>query len=180
MFLPITEQGGIVGGVGQALAIGIPLTEEGKDKNLYIAKKYLLKIGEAEKDAVRISAIKEEMNQLKKPYAKDDVYWAIIITAFTIILLINGRFSLIEKFSILLVASFTVVTVVNLFALQSHEAQAVKSEEFIHGLSFNFPDSEFGKNPLLTAIATFGIIGVGAAELLAYPYWCMEKAMLSL
>ena len=72
-------------------------------------------------------------------------------------------------------ASFTVVTVVNLFALQSHEALAVKSEEFIHGLSFNFPDSEFGKNPLLTAIATFGIIGVGAAELLAYPYWCMEK-----
>ena len=68
-------------------------------------------------------------------------------------------------------ASFTVVTVVNLFALQSHEAWAVKSEEFIHGLSFNFPDSEFGKNPLFTAIATFGIIGVGAAELLAYPYW---------
>ena len=177
MFLAVlAQQGGIVGGVGQALAIGIPLTEEGKDKNLHIAKKISLKIAEAEKDAVRISAIKEEMNQLgKKTDAKDDIYWAIIITAFTIILLINGRFSLIEKFSILLVASFTVVTVVNLFALQSHEAWAVKSEEFIHGLSFNFPDSEFGKNPLLTAIATFGIIGVGAAELLAYPYWCMEK-----
>jgi Mn2+/Fe2+ NRAMP family transporter len=28
---------------------------------------------------------------------------------------------------------------------------------------------------LVTALATFGIIGVGAAELLAYPYWCLEK-----
>jgi Mn2+/Fe2+ NRAMP family transporter len=28
---------------------------------------------------------------------------------------------------------------------------------------------------LATALATFGIIGVGAAELIAYPYWCLEK-----
>ena len=67
MFLAVlAQQGGIVGGVGQALAIGIPLTEEGKDKNHHIAKKISLKIAEAEKDAVRISVIKEEMNQLGK------------------------------------------------------------------------------------------------------------------
>jgi Mn2+/Fe2+ NRAMP family transporter len=29
--------------------------------------------------------------------------------------------------------------------------------------------------PIATALATFGIIGVGAAELVAYPYWCLEK-----
>jgi Mn2+/Fe2+ NRAMP family transporter len=28
---------------------------------------------------------------------------------------------------------------------------------------------------LATALATFGIIGVGAAEIIAYPYWCLEK-----
>jgi hypothetical protein len=28
---------------------------------------------------------------------------------------------------------------------------------------------------LLTALATFGIIGVGASELMFYPYWCLEK-----
>jgi hypothetical protein len=28
---------------------------------------------------------------------------------------------------------------------------------------------------LRTALATFGIIGVGANELIAYPYWCLEK-----
>ena len=32
-----------------------------------------------------------------------------------------------------------------------------------------------GKSPLATALATFGIIGVGATELIAYPYWCIEK-----
>jgi Mn2+/Fe2+ NRAMP family transporter len=32
-----------------------------------------------------------------------------------------------------------------------------------------------GTSPIGTALMTFGIIGVGAAELLAYPYWCLEK-----
>ena len=44
MFLAVlAQQGGIVGGVGQALAIGIPLTEEGKDKNHHIANKNIFK-----------------------------------------------------------------------------------------------------------------------------------------
>ena len=90
-------------------------------------------------------------------------------------MLIIGRFSLIEKFSIILVASFTLVTIINLIALQSYDAWAVKPEEIIRGLSFGFPEIKDGNNPLITAIATFGIIGVGAAELLAYPYWCIEK-----
>ena len=29
--------------------------------------------------------------------------------------------------------------------------------------------------PVATALATFGIIGVGASELIGYPYWCLEK-----
>ena len=32
-----------------------------------------------------------------------------------------------------------------------------------------------GVTPLTTALAAFGIIGVGASELVAYPYWCIEK-----
>ena len=116
------------------------------------------------------------MNQLgAPPHSKDDVYWALIVTVLTILLLVVGKFSLIERFSIILVASFTLVTIINLFALQSYEAWAVKPEEIIRGLSFSFPEVQNGNNPLITAISTFGIIGVGAAELLAYPYWCIEK-----
>ena len=39
------------------------------------------------------------------------------------------------------------------------------------------PPSPLGEQTkaLATALTTFGIIGVGAAELVAYPYWCLEK-----
>ena len=37
------------------------------------------------------------------------------------------------------------------------------------------PDAGSNYMPLATALAAFGIIGVGANELIAYPYWCIEK-----
>ena len=102
----------------------------------------------------------------------DAKIWAVILTALAIFLLVWGKFSFIQRFSVFLVASFTLVTIANLFALQSDPYYGVKMEEFIKGLSFGFPE---GNKPLITALATFGIIGVGASELLAYPYWCLEK-----
>jgi Mn2+/Fe2+ NRAMP family transporter len=177
MFLAIlAQQGGIVGGVGQALAISLPLTEEGAERNHYVSQKIAIELAEEENNLPQIAKLKKELILLgNPPDSNDDIYWALIITALTILLLVIGKFSLIEKFSIILVASFTFVTVVNLFALQSHEAWAVKPEEIMRGLSFGFPEIKNGNNPLITAISTFGIIGVGAAELLAYPYWCIEK-----
>ena len=38
------------------------------------------------------------------------------------------------------------------------------------GLSLHLPTGG-----LATAIAVFGITGVGATELVMYPYWCVEK-----
>ena len=177
MFLAVlAQQGGIVGGVGQALAISIPLTEEGLERNQYVSKKISLEIANEEENTQKVEYLKEELLKAgKPPVAYDDIYWAVIISGLTILLLLNGRFSMIEKFSILLVTSFTLVTVANLFALQSYEKWAVKPEEILRGLSFSFPEASAGVNPLITAISTFGIIGVGAAELLAYPYWCIEK-----
>jgi Mn2+/Fe2+ NRAMP family transporter len=161
----LAQQGGIVGGVGQALAISLPLTEEGAERNHYISKKIAMEIAMEENDVDKISLLKREMTQLgEPPHSKDDVYWAFIVTILTILLLVVGKFSLIERFSIILVASFTLVTIINLFALQSYDAWAVKPEEIIRGLSFSFPEVQNGKNPLITAISTFGIIGVGAAS----------------
>lgn len=177
MFLAVlAQQGGIVGGVGQALAISLPITEEGAERNHYIAKKIALEIALEEGSSTKIHALEQEIIKLgTPPSAQDHVYWALFVTLLTIFLLVIGKFSLIEKFSIILVASFTLVTVANLMALQSYEAWAVKPEELLRGLSFGFPEIKDGSNPLITAISTFGIIGVGAAELLAYPYWCIEK-----
>ena len=181
MFISILgQQGGIVGGVGQALAITFPLTEEGEIKNEALSKKVALtiKLNEA-KSAGNIDIAAELNQQLlavgDTTQANDDLLWSIIIAVFTIILLVNGKFSLIENFCIILVSSFTLITILNLFALQSHEAWAIKMDDILHGLSFSFPDSEDGNSALLTAIATFGIIGVGASEILVYPYWCTEK-----
>ena len=177
MFLAVlAQQGGIVGGVGQALAISIPLTEEGAERNNYVSAKISLEVAKEEGNKEQIEVLKKRLLKIgNPPIAQDDIYWALIITVVTIFLLVNGKCSLIEKFSIILVGSCTLVTIADLLALQSHEAWAVKPEEFLHGLSFSFPEVKEGSNPLITAISTFGIIGVGAAELLAYPYWCIEK-----
>ena len=42
--------------------------------------------------------------------------------------------------------------------------------ELARGLEFRMPGEG-----LATAVAVFGITGVGASELFMYPYWCVEK-----
>jgi hypothetical protein len=44
-------------------------------------------------------------------------------------------------------------------------------EDLGEGLAFRLPPN----NGLATAVAVFGITGVGASELFMYPYWCVEK-----
>lgn len=107
----------------------------------------------------------------------DDKLWAGLITFVTMILLVVGRFTLIELVSTALVAIFTFVTVANVILLQFNESWAISWHDLQHGFSFRLPPGEgaAGSNALSIALKTFGIIGVGAAELLAYPYWCMEK-----
>lgn len=188
MFLSILgQQGGIVGGVGQAMAITIPLTEEGKVYNENIARKVSLDVKKAELSNLGENALPGEKESLLRdisdmtmeiekmgevPKANDHIYWSLILTVAAIFLLVWGNFSFIERFSVFLVAAFTLVTIANLFALQSYDKWAVTMVELKRGLSFGFPE---GNKPLITALATFGIIGVGASELLAYPYWCLEK-----
>lgn len=125
------QLGGIVGGVGQAVAIFFPVFGEGSD-----------------------------------------LFWAAVVTAVTVVMLLRGGFTFIEVFCTALVASFTFLTVGNLFALQTQPEWAISGADLRDGLSPGIPDAP---GALLTALAAFGIIGIGAAELVAYPYWCLEK-----
>ena len=181
MFISILgQQGGIVGGVGQALSIAIPLTNEGAKRNDMLAKKVSLtmKLREvrSENTDLQLEETEKQLEDIGElPQSRDDLYWSIIISLLTVVLLLNGKFSLIEKFCIILVSSFTFITIVNLIALQTTESWAIRPDEIIHGLSFSFPSDLSVSNPWITALATFGIIGVGASEILVYPYWCMEK-----
>ncbi len=93
---------------------------------------------------------------------------AIAIGGTTAILLVIGRYRLVERFSTLLVALFTLATLVAVGLLQG-TAFAVTGEQLASGFSLGLPDK------LVTAFAAFGIIGVGASELIYYPYWCLEK-----
>ena len=95
--------------------------------------------------------------------------WVWIINVATVVLLIMGRYGLIEKLSMLLVGGFTLLTVSCAFLL-------IKRPEFfslsaaLDGLTFSLPAGGFA-----TAVTVFGATGVGAGELVAYPYWCIEK-----
>jgi len=65
------------------------------------------------------------------------------------------------------------LTVYALYALQTTTGPlaeyAITGANIAEGLQFNLPEN------LGTAFAAFGMIGVGASELIYYPYWCLEK-----
>ncbi|HYP17558.1 MAG TPA: Nramp family divalent metal transporter, partial [Opitutus sp.] len=93
---------------------------------------------------------------------------AVLVAASCAILLVVGRYQFVERFSTLLVGAFTVTTLVAVTALQ-FTPYAVTGAQIASGLSFELPVD------LATAFGAFGLIGVGASELIYYPYWCLEK-----
>ncbi|MEZ4703070.1 MAG: Nramp family divalent metal transporter [Rhodothermales bacterium] len=178
--LIISQQGGIVGGVGQALAISQPLTEQGETyndiQNERVRAQVELAMGTGDRAAAqeRFDAATLAAGDLATP--RDAYLWATIIAVATSVLMYFGRFGLIQAVSTVLVALFTLITVVTLILLQFTD-WAVTGSEFARGLTFSLPPAgeADGINPMVTALAAFGIIGMGAGELLMYPYWCLEK-----
>lgn len=192
----ISQQGGIVGGVGQALSISAPLTTQGRDANRLADEEQLLRFdqfavasGASEQSAEDLQLRTEQMTQSRESYESqygttrpyDVELWAAIMAVATSVILFWGRYGLIQSFSTVLVASFTLLTIVNVFLLQDEASYRVSWSEIWSGLSLGLPTSAEGSaagstaRPIATALATFGIIGVGAAELVVYPYWCLEK-----
>ena len=98
--------------------------------------------------------------------------WAGIITGTCAILLVIGRYRMVETMSTLMVALFTFFTIFAVFGL-SNTPYAITMENVKSGLTFAMPDS------FSTAFVVFGLIGVGASELIYYPYWCLEKGYAS-
>ncbi len=109
------------------------------------------------------------------PFTYDDKTWAALVTIATAALLFAGRYGLIQTISTILVVTFTFITIGNVCALQTTEQWSISAADLMHGLSFQRPEVRGGIDPLAMALAAFGIIGVGASELVAYPYWCLEK-----
>jgi Mn2+/Fe2+ NRAMP family transporter len=174
MFIASTaQQGGIVAGVGQALSISAPLTETGANFNDAAEAQIHAKLALA---SGPISAEETAAIAAKLPEAGYDIYiWAILVTLLTSAILFWGRYGAIETVVTSFVAFFTLITLVNLVLLQMNPEWAVSWDSLKQGMSFRLPPVTEGLNPIVTALATFGIIGVGAGELVYYPYWCLEK-----
>lgn len=101
-----------------------------------------------------------------------DTLLAFIITGSCAVLLYVGRYAFIERFSTSMIATFTVFTIFAVFSLYWTD-YGITTQNIASGLSFRLP-SEF-----VVAFAAFGVIGVGASELIYYPYWCLEKGYAS-
>jgi len=98
----------------------------------------------------------------------DKKFIAIAVGASCAILLAIGRYRLVENASTAMVVAFTIATIIAVGSLQ-WSPYAISGAQIAEGFTFSLPDN------FMTAFGAFGIIGVGASELIYYPYWCLEK-----
>lgn len=176
----ISQLGGIVGGCGQALALVAPLTDRGAAQiaanDVEIQQQlaenlpnYKIEPLEPARDGLNLDPTSPAGRPL------DDRLWCIPIAIATSFLLLKGRYGTIQSVSTVLVALFTLVTIWNVTAIQISDDLAITGAEFMQGLSFGLPETGDTTRAIAAALSTIGIIGVGAAELIQYPYWCLEK-----
>jgi manganese transport protein len=95
--------------------------------------------------------------------------WVVVWLLVTIALLLRGGYARVEFLSLLQVALFTVLTVLAAVVLM-RTPEYFSWTDVSEGFAFHLP-----AQGLATAVAVFGITGVGATELIMYPYWCVEK-----
>lgn len=95
--------------------------------------------------------------------------WVALLAALTLALLLSGGYERVERLATLKVALFTMLTFLCALLL-TRRAEYFDWSRLAEGLSFQLPPQG-----MASAVAVFGITGVGAAELFMYPYWCLEK-----
>ena len=103
--------------------------------------------------------------------AEPGLPWAVLTAIATSVVLAAGGYGAVEKGTTLMVVIFTLMTVVCV-ALLPAVGHPVHWGDVASGLTFTIPSDPAA---VAAAVAMFGITGVGAAELVAYPYWCIEK-----
>ena len=92
-----------------------------------------------------------------------------IIAIVCMVMLLSGRYRLVERVCIAMVVLFTFFTILALVSLQFTKEFAISVSDIGSGLTFALPED------FAIAFGAFAIIGVGTSELIYYPYWCLEK-----
>jgi hypothetical protein len=100
---------------------------------------------------------------------REEYIWAGLTTIAAAALLLSGGYKRIERITTILVGAVTLFTVASVVVLQWTTFR-ITLPDLASGFTFALPATAVG-----LAFSAFGITGVGAAELVAYPYWCIEK-----
>jgi Mn2+/Fe2+ NRAMP family transporter len=151
LLLSVFQLGAMVGSVGQALHMALP---DVSPAIASMASSISTGFG---------SAIRDRPEQP----------WAALTALAAVLLLLSGGYKRIERITTVLVAGVTVTTVACVLLLPA-TGFPLRPAEVAEGLNplgvFSLPAAA-----IALAFSTFGITGVGASELYAYPYWCLEK-----
>jgi len=97
------------------------------------------------------------------------IAWSLVIALLVALLISNGYYKTIERFSLVMILSFTFFTILSIVFAQ-YSPFAIHWDDISLGLQFKLP-----KEAVVFAIGAFGITGVGGDEVLYYNYWCLEK-----
>ena len=95
--------------------------------------------------------------------------WLWVTVIVTFVMLSSGRYGVVERVAMVSVVTFTILTLSTAFVLLQRPG-FFSWPRLLEGFSFDMPKGGFG-----TAVTVFGITGVGAMDLITYPYFCIEK-----
>lgn len=97
------------------------------------------------------------------------VFWTVVTVAGVVTLLTTNGYAVIERVAVVIVVVFTTITACLAIALPLTDF-GYTGADLASGMSFSIPAGALG-----SAIAMFGITGVGADEMTTYTYWVIEK-----
>lgn len=97
----------------------------------------------------------------------------VVMMLLPAILIFHGKYAPIEKLSAALNVFFTLMILFCVFAVQRTEF-AFTFSDIINDFTFYMDYETF-----TMALGLFGITGMAAAEIVTYPYWCVEKGYAS-
>ena len=107
------------------------------------------------------------------------IIWTIVVAIGAAAILLSGGYNVLERVSIGLVFTFTLITIGCTVLLQ-WTGYAVSWDDIRSGLEFRvFPDKLMtgllASTIVMTALAAYAGTGIGHYEMITYTYWCVEK-----
>ena len=144
------------------VAMLFPQVDQGVGRRVMLFRGFLFCLAShlAGGEAARLVELRTQLDALDAP--PDALVWSSILALATVVLLVVGRYRLIQTVSTALVGLFTLTTVITVLMLQREPDFAITGEELLSGLSFRLPEPVEGvsRAPLATALAAFDQLGL--------------------